>query len=126
MDIKPQNVLDYHGNNAIFMVWNFKDDLEVKDTFGRLCKLVINLNNSADVRFPVSRASCVMGIGHDAWLRLELPAPLPKELENLYLLLVKNTRQSVPQEICIFISEEIVVCVMIWHTQYLTVWNLLQ
>ena len=33
MDIKPQNVLDYHGNNAIFMVWNFKKDLDVKDGF---------------------------------------------------------------------------------------------
>ena len=64
------------------MVWNFKDNLEIKEAFGRLCKLIINLNNSANVRFPVSRASCVMGIGHDAWLRLGLPAPLPKELAN--------------------------------------------
>jgi putative iron-dependent peroxidase len=82
--MKPdsQNVTDYTNNNTIFMVWNFKDNLEVKDVFNRLCKLVINLNNSANVRFPVSRASCVMGIGHDAWLRLNLPAPLPKELRN--------------------------------------------
>ncbi len=64
------------------MVWNFKDDMDVKAVFSKLCKLVINLNNSANVRFPVSRASCVMGIGHDAWLRLQLPAPLPKELVN--------------------------------------------
>lgn len=64
------------------MVWNFKENQEVKDPFSRLCKLIINLNNSANVRFPVSRASCVMGIGHDAWLRLGLPQPLPKELVN--------------------------------------------
>ncbi len=82
MDIKPQNVLDYHGNNAIFMVWNFKKDLDVKDAFERICKLVINLNNSADIRFPDSGASCVMGIGYDAWLQLHLPVPIPKELEN--------------------------------------------
>jgi putative iron-dependent peroxidase len=82
MDIEPQNVLDYHGNNAIFMVWNFKKDLVVKDTFQRICALVINLNNSADVRFPDSGVSCVMGIGYDAWLQLHLPVPLPKELEN--------------------------------------------
>ena len=62
------------------MVWNFKENLQIKDVFNRLCKLVINLNNSATVRFPVSRASCVMGIGHDAWLQLGLPVPLPKEL----------------------------------------------
>jgi putative iron-dependent peroxidase len=82
MNPDSQNVTDYTNNNTIFMVWNFKDNLEVKEAFGRLCKLIINLNNSANVRFPVSRASCVMGIGHDAWLRLNLPAPLPKELAN--------------------------------------------
>jgi putative iron-dependent peroxidase len=82
MNPDSQNVTDYTNNNTIFMVWNFKDNLEVKDIFNRVCKLVINLNNSANVRFPVSRASCVMGIGHDAWLRLNLPVPLPKELLN--------------------------------------------
>jgi len=82
--MKPdsQNVTDYTNNNTIFMVWNFKDNLDVSAIFQRLCKLIINLNNSANVRFPVSRASCVLGIGHDAWLRLGLPAPLPKELAN--------------------------------------------
>jgi len=82
--MKPdsQNVTDYTNNNTIFMVWSFKDDVEVKDTFSQLCKLIINLNNSANIRFPVSRASCVMGIGYDAWLRLGLPTPLPKELAN--------------------------------------------
>jgi len=62
------------------MVWNFNDSPEVGDVFQRICKLLINLNNSANVRFPVSRASCVMGIGHDAWLKLQLPTPMPKEL----------------------------------------------
>lgn len=82
MSPESQNVTDYTNNNTIFMVWNFKDNLEVSPVFKRLCKLVINLNNSANVRFPVSRASCVIGIGHDAWLRLGLPTPLPKELVN--------------------------------------------
>ena len=82
MNPDSQNVTDYTNDNTIFMVWDFKDTPEVKDTFSRLCKLIINLNNSVNVRFPVSRASCVMGIGHDAWLRLGLPMPLPKELAN--------------------------------------------
>jgi putative iron-dependent peroxidase len=82
MNPDSQNVTDYTNNNTIFMVWNFKDNLEVREVFNRLCKLIINLNNSANVRFPVSRASCVMGIGHDAWLRLGLPTPLPTELVN--------------------------------------------
>ncbi len=64
------------------MVWNFKDNLEVRAIFNQVCSLLINLNNSANVRFPVSRASCVMGIGYDAWLRLQLPVPLPKELAD--------------------------------------------
>ena len=82
--MKPdsQNVTDYTNDNTIFMVWDFKDNLDVKAIFSKLCKLLINLNNSANVRFPVSRASCVMGIGYNAWLRLGLPAPLPKELVN--------------------------------------------
>lgn len=82
MNPDSQNVTDYTNNNTIFMVWDFKDTPEVKDVFSKLCKLIINLNNSVNVRFPVSRASCVMGIGHDAWLRLGLPLPLPKELAN--------------------------------------------
>jgi putative iron-dependent peroxidase len=82
MDPESQNVTDYTNNNTIFMVWNFNDNQEVRTVFNKLCKLVINLNNSANVRFPVSRASCVIGIGHDAWLRLGLPSPPPKELVN--------------------------------------------
>jgi putative iron-dependent peroxidase len=79
MNPNPQNVTDYTNNNTIFMVWNFNDNHGVDGIFKRLCKLLINLNNSANVRFPVSRASCVMGIGYDAWLRLRLPVPMPKE-----------------------------------------------
>jgi putative iron-dependent peroxidase len=82
MDPASQNVTDYTNNNTIFMVWDFNDNPEVSSVFNKLCKLVINLNNSVNVRFPVSRASCVMGIGYDAWLRLQLPVPLPKELVN--------------------------------------------
>jgi putative iron-dependent peroxidase len=82
--MKPdsQNVTDYTNDNTIFMVWNFNDNQEVGTAFKQLCKLLINLNNSANVRFPVSRASCVMGVGYDAWLQLGLPVPLPKELMN--------------------------------------------
>ncbi|WP_111593845.1 Dyp-type peroxidase [Chitinophaga dinghuensis] len=81
----PQNVTDYPNNNTYFLVWNFKEGLttaQIKPVFQRLCALVINLNNSALDRFPESKASCVVGIGYDAWLQLELPKPLPKELKN--------------------------------------------
>ena len=82
MNPDSQNVTDYTNNNTIFMVWTFMDNIDVGPFFRQVCKLLINLNNSANVRFPVSRASCVMGIGHDAWLQLGLPVPVPKELEN--------------------------------------------
>jgi putative iron-dependent peroxidase len=82
MNPQPQNVLDYPGDNTIFLVWNFKKDQEVTAVFERICALVINLNNSGEIRFPFSQTSCVMGIGYDAWRRLDLPAPLPKELAN--------------------------------------------
>lgn len=78
----PQNVLDYHGSNTIFTVWNFKRDTAVKEAFERICALVINLNHTAYIRFPDYGASCVMGIGYEAWNVLGLPEPLPKELEN--------------------------------------------
>lgn len=82
MDPQSQNVLDYHGTNTIFMVWNFKDGIEVKDGFNKICALVINLNHSAQIRFLDDGASCVLGIGYDAWHQLDLPVPLPRELAN--------------------------------------------
>lgn len=82
MNPQPQNVLDDRGTNTIFTVWNFKEDAAIDDAFRRICALVININHSAYVRFPDGGVSCVMGIGHDAWLRLRLPEPLPKELVN--------------------------------------------
>ena len=81
----PQNVTDYPNNNTWFLVWNFKADKsaeQIKSVFQRICALVINLNNSALDRFPDSKASCVLGIGYEAWLMLDLPKPLPLELKN--------------------------------------------
>lgn len=77
----PQNVLDYHGTNTIFLVWNFRDHATVKATFRQVCALVINLNHSAYTRFPDDGASCVMGIGYEAWRLLDLSEPRPRELE---------------------------------------------
>lgn len=82
MGIESQNVTDYPNSNTIFMVWKLGDDPKVKDIFRQLCALVLNINNSVFNRFPDSRASCVMGIGHNAWKILDLPYPLPKELTH--------------------------------------------
>ena len=82
MNAEPQNVLDHLGTHTMFLVWNFKKDIAVKNTFQQLCALVINLNHSANQRFPDSGVSCVMGIGFEAWTQLGLPSPLPRELEE--------------------------------------------
>jgi len=82
MNAEPQNVLDDHGSNTIFMVWKFNDSKDLTAAFQRVCALVTNLNHSGNIRFPYTGASCVIGIGYNAWLRLGLLRPLPKELEN--------------------------------------------
>lgn len=82
MGLESQNVTDYPNSNTIFMVWKLNDNPQLKSIFQQVCALVLNLNNSAFNRFPDSRASCVMAIGYEAWKKLELPTPLPKELTN--------------------------------------------
>ena len=79
------------------MVWNFMKYIDVKACFKRISKLFINLNNSADSRFPDSGASCVMGIGHNAWLQLNLPITLPKELET-FMPIVGEKHTAVSSE----------------------------
>lgn len=84
-NMNSQNVTDYPNNNTYFLVWNFRQNAApdtVKSVFQRICALVANLNNSALDRFPDSKASCVLGIGYEAWLQLELPTPLPKEFKR--------------------------------------------
>lgn len=80
MSPRSQNVLDYPNEHTVFLVWKFKDGPDASEAFRKVSALVINLNKSADVRFPDVKASVVMGIGHNAWLSLGLPQPLPKEL----------------------------------------------
>ncbi len=67
MDHQAQNVIDTPSNNTVFMVWNFHENGIVKDVFQRLCALVVNLNNSAQVRSNLVKASVVLGISHHAW-----------------------------------------------------------
>ncbi len=64
------------------MVWIFREIDTKKPVFDRVCALMSNLNNSAQVRTVTSRASVVMGISHSAWKKLNLPEPLPKELTD--------------------------------------------
>lgn len=101
--LSPQNVTDYPNDNTYFLVWNFRQGIdlsEIKSAFQRICALVINLNNSALDRFPDSKASCVMGIGYDAWFQLDLPQPLPRELKRFEQIAgIKHTAVSTKGDI---------------------------
>ncbi|MBZ4192512.1 Dyp-type peroxidase [Niabella beijingensis] len=79
---EAQNVTEYPNNNTIFSVWKFKDGAAIRSVFERLCALIENLNHSFTIRINDGKTSCVMGVGHDAWVKLGLPAPLPRELKN--------------------------------------------
>src|SRR5258705_1972720 len=79
---ESQNVTDYPNNNTIFTVWKFRENSGIKPAFEKVCALVVNLNHSFSIRVPDGRVSCVMGVGHDAWIKLGLPNPLPRELKN--------------------------------------------
>lgn len=79
---EAQNVVDFPNNNTVFTVWKFMEGAEISPVFEKVCALVDNLNNSFAVRFPDGRVSCVMGVGYDAWIKLKLPYPLPRELKR--------------------------------------------
>lgn len=90
MNNTPQNVTGSPNNNTVFMVWDFKKETDIKPHFQRICALVSNLNNSAQVRTKISKASVVMGIGYQAWKKLVLPEPLPKELVDFQPIVGKR------------------------------------
>lgn len=97
---ESQNVTDYPNTNTIFSVWKFKANIEIKPAFENLCALVANLNHSYAVRIPDGRISCVMGIGHDAWIQLSLPTPLPKELKTFEAITgSKHTAVATPGDL---------------------------
>ncbi len=99
-NVNSQNVLDYPNNNTIFMVWHFKEDTNLNPAFQRVCALMSNLNNSAQVRTVTSRASVVMGIGYNAWKKLNLPEPMPKELTDFSPIVgAKHTAVATPGDL---------------------------
>lgn len=84
MQINSQEVTQAPGNNTVFQTWLLNSDENTyKNGFERLCALVINLNKTAKVRFGTgANVNCTIAIGYNAWLKLGLPKPLPKELVN--------------------------------------------
>lgn len=99
-DFTPQNVTDAPNINTIFTVWKFKQDIPNKQAFARVCALVENFNNSFRTRLPETQTTCVMGIGYEAWIQLNLPQPLPKELQPFEAIQGnKHTAVSTPGDL---------------------------
>ncbi|QQR98636.1 MAG: Dyp-type peroxidase [Sphingobacteriales bacterium] len=108
MQTNSQDVLSTPNNNTIFMVWNFKNGVDCIDTFKSICALVINLNNTANTRFPDKATSVVLGIGFDAWKKLDLSKPLPKEFVKFEAIEgTKHTAVSTPGDLHFHIRSEI-------------------
>lgn len=82
MSVTSQNVLDTPNKNTIFMVWNFSQTQNLSQVFATVCKLVLNLNNSAQTRFPNTGSSVVLAVGYNAWKTLGLGEKMPKEFEE--------------------------------------------
>lgn len=85
------------------MVWTFKEGTSHKaltETFQNVCALTINLNHTAANRYSPEQANVVLGISHSAWLALDLPQPLPKELiEFQEIKGSKHTAVSTPGDL---------------------------
>lgn len=98
---ESQSVTDYPNNHSIFTVWVFRDQAtDIRTAFETLCALVCNLDNSFQIRMPDGKVSCVMAVGHDAWIKLGLPTPLPRELKNFTPIVgQKHTAVATPGDI---------------------------
>ena len=78
--MRPQNVTDKPGENAIFMVFGFLNNDSVVDTVKDLCDRFPVIIRSMRNRFPEQEISGVMGFGAEAWSKLFPELPKPKEL----------------------------------------------
>ena len=119
MSYNAQHTTDEPNRNAMFMVWTLKpnasdaDASAAQSAFQSLCGLVDNLNNSASVRFPAAHVSCVLGIGHQAWLTLGLPQPMPRELQPFAPIAgAKHTAVATPGDLHLHLrADDFSICI---------------
>ena len=78
--MRPQNVTDKPGENAIFMVFGLLEKENTADTVKELCDRFPVIIRSMRNRFPDQEISGVMGFGAEAWSVLFPEQPKPKEL----------------------------------------------
>ena len=78
--MRPQNVTDKPGENAIFMVFSLLEKENTIDIVKDLCDRFPVIIRSMRNRFPEHDISGVMGFGAEAWTFLFPDMPVPKEL----------------------------------------------
>ena len=78
--MRPQNVTDKPGGNAIFMVFGLLEKENTVDTVKELCNRFPVIIRSIRNRFPEQEISGVMGFGAKAWSVLFPEQAYPEEL----------------------------------------------
>ena len=78
--MKPQDVTNKPGENAIFMVFALTADEETSQKVKELCSNFAAIVRSMKNRFPEAEVSAVIGFGANAWTTLFSDFPRPKEL----------------------------------------------
>ena len=79
-NMRPQNVTDKPGENAIFMVFGLLEKENTLETVNNLCERFPVIIRSMRNRFPEQEISGVMGFGADAWCKLFPKQSRPQEL----------------------------------------------
>ena len=78
--MRPQNVTDKPGENAIFMVFGLIEKENTVETVKELCDRFPAIIRSMRNRFPEQEISGVMGFGAGAWSKLFPELTKPEEL----------------------------------------------
>ena len=78
--MRPQNVTDKPGENALFMVFELLKKENTVETVKDLCERFPVIIRSMRNRFPEQEISGVMGFGADAWNKLFPELTKPQEL----------------------------------------------
>ena len=98
--MRPQNVTDKPGENAIFMIFGLLENDNTVDTVKELCDRFPVIIRSMRNRFPEQEISGVMGFGAEVWGKLFPEQPKPKELATFEEIKgEKHTAVSTPGDL---------------------------
>ena len=98
--MKPQDVTNKPGENALFMVFGLTTGNDAVEKATELCGSFAAMVKSMRNRFPDAEVSAVIGFGAKAWTKLFPELPRPKELEIFKEIKgAKHTAVSTPGDL---------------------------